>query len=93
MERIIDAALRVCDCISKDEGLSMSEIVICGRRHADCFEQLYKHWKYDRNKVKQGFYTDKGNFLDRYEAMELALKNGQLAQPTEFKELWSEDLW
>lgn len=93
MEKIVYAALRVRDCITKDGTLDMAEVIICGKRHADCFEQLYESWVYDKEKVEQGFYTDGGNFIDRYDAMDLALKNGQLAQPTEYRELYSEDLW
>lgn len=93
MEQIIAAALRVKDCKSKDGAFNMEEIIITGKRHSNCFELLYLNWEYDKTKVEQGFYTDQSRFLDRYEAMELALSTGRLAAPTKYKELWSEDLW
>jgi len=46
----------------------------------------------------QGFITDRGEFLDRRQAMTLAVANGQLnrrpgAQFYQGPELFSEDLW
>lgn len=93
MEKIIAAALRVKDCESKDGAFKMAEIIVTGRRHSNCFENLYRSWNYDKSKVEQGFYTDQSRFIDRREAMELALSTGQLAKTTGFQELWSEDLW
>ena len=40
---------------------------------------------------KQGFITNRGEFLSRVEAAKAALEEGQLDRP--LKELFSEDLW
>ena len=94
MERIIFAALRLHNIQVPGIETPIVEAVITNIRHCDCFEALFKgHVQYDKNEVEQGFWTTEGRFLNRYEAMELALKTGQLAQPTDYKELYSEDLW
>lgn len=56
-------------------------LVICGRRHHNCFatfaafhnspEELLKY------KITQGFLTNTDRFVDRKEALEIALKAGQ----------------
>lgn len=65
-----------------------------GYRHCDIFARFPK--EVSRNPQDQGFYTSKGRFVKRKEAMEIALKCGQV-----FKEnlsnpsigLFSEDLY
>lgn len=42
---------------------------------------------------EQGFVTDRGRFVDRTEAKELALIAGQMILPRAHKHLFSEDLW
>lgn len=41
----------------------------------------------------EGFWTSAHRFLDRYEAKDLALENGQLKEDTDMRPLYSEDLW
>jgi len=41
----------------------------------------------------QGFYTDKGTYLTRYKARNLAIANGQCKNPAHRVHLFSEDLW
>lgn len=48
---------------------------------------------------EQGFYTSKGRYVDRYEAMEIAYKCGQvsaeiaLTEQGNYNRLFSEDLY
>lgn len=94
MEKITYAALLIRNAVARTGLPVIQSMVVVGRRHCDCFEKAFHAgWKYDKNQVTQGFVTDSGHFLDRYEAMELALKTGQLKEPTGLKELFSEDLW
>ena len=67
-------------------------------RHADAFyiiSQFVSREKLDKKKTEQGFLTEADEFLNRYDAMDEAIKCGQL--PPEVKEqcaeLYSEDLW
>ena len=67
-------------------------------RHADAFyiiSQFLDAGEIDKKKTEQGFLTHDGTFLNRYDAMDEAIKCGQL--PPEAKEqcaeLYSEDLW
>ena len=67
-------------------------------RHADAFyiiSQFLDAGEIDKPKTEQGFLTQDGTFLNRYDAMDEAIKCGQL--PPEAKEqcaeLYSEDLW
>ena len=67
-------------------------------RHADAFyiiSQFLDADEIDKSKTEQGFLTHDGTFLNRYDAMNEAIKCGQL--PPEAKEqcaeLYSEDLW
>lgn len=41
----------------------------------------------------QGFYTDRGRFLDRMEAIPVAQAAGQIVKPKWPPYLYSEDLW
>lgn len=42
---------------------------------------------------EQGFVTSEGRWVDRKEAMQLAIDAGQLEYREQFPELFSEDLW
>lgn len=42
---------------------------------------------------EQGFLTDVGRFVDRYEAHEIATASGQLLEAPRAAQLFSEDLW
>ena len=71
------------------------EILIPCHRHCDTF-WILKEFGYnvgiDYEQGKQGFLTDKGEFLNRVEAKKHAQACGQIID-TEFNELYSEDLW
>ena len=71
-------------------------VVVCGKRHCDCFEWMFNHRvEYDKNTHIQGFLTNQDQFVDRYEAMCMALDWGQLPYSPEYegKELYSEDIF
>lgn len=42
---------------------------------------------------EQGFLSSTGRFLDRREALEVAIASGQVTTPRNPRELFSEDLW
>jgi len=44
---------------------------------------------------EQGFVDDKGNFLNREDALEMAINNNQILNPDDIRGgmLYSEDLW
>ena len=81
--------------------MAQTSIVVCGRRHADCFEiisQLNSNWK-GATKI-QGFINHKNEFLDREQAFEHAKEIGQCNatqrwywQDHRQSELYSEDLY
>ena len=61
-----------------------------GRSHAVCFQAMVDAGVIKRQENEQGFVTDTGKFVDRYEAAEIAYKASQtkkLESP-----LFSEDL-
>lgn len=71
--------------------------IVCGKRHCDCFEWMFKHLvEYDKNTHEQGFLTNTNQFVDRYEAMNMALDWGQVSEEDGYvsgQQLYSEDLW
>jgi hypothetical protein len=54
-------------------------LVICGRRHHNCFVGLNEILGpgRDKSKVIQGFMTNKDRFVDRQEAAKIAYECGQ----------------
>ena len=67
-------------------------------RHGDAFyiiSQFVARDEIDKTKTEQGFLTQDGTYLNRYDAMDEAIRCKQL--PPEAKqqcaELYSEDLW
>lgn len=68
--------------------------IACGKRHADILGMLFKHQiPYDKNNMIQGFLTDDGYFVDRYEAKKIAQKANQIVEETNLLQLFSEDIW
>ena len=87
-----------CVIIHTKEEYGDRAITIPCHRHADAFyiiSQLLDRDEIDKTKTEQGFLTHDGTFLNRRDAMDEAIKCGQL--PLEAKEqcaeLYSEDLW
>lgn len=69
-------------------------MVMTGKRHPDILEKMFNlHLDYDKESAVQGFMTDKGAFLNRYDAKYEAQKCNQLVEPTDYRELYSEDIW
>lgn len=74
-------------------------IVVCGRRHHNCFLTAYE--LNGKEKIKrlnnldkvtiQGFVTSDNRFVDRKEGGEIAFKAGQIDELTDC--LFSEDLY
>lgn len=68
-------------------------------RHNDAFyiiSQFLRLDEIDKIKTEQGFLNSKGEFLDRHDAYEEALKCNQIKQNNAHavsKLLYSEDLW
>ena len=67
--------------------------IMCGKRHADIFETMFKlRIQYEKTTHEQGFLTSNDRFVDRYEAVDIALAAGQISD-TNIKILYSEDVW
>lgn len=92
----------LCSAIHYDDGNTYkhqpknidSGIVICGRRHHNCFLTLSALLgdKYDVKLVhSQGFVTNKDRYLERKKAAQLAFECEQI--PNKQKTIFSEDLW
>ena len=60
-------------------------VTLCGRRHGDIFAQL-KALGFEPRKgykeIEQGFIDHKGNFLNREQAFDHAVKCGQVTEQT-----------
>lgn len=93
----------LCSAIWFDDGQSYihqpknikSGFVIYGRRHHNCFQIV--SIMNDGKKIKtikrpiQGFLTSDDRFVDRHEAVDIALISKQIVEVK--KELFSEDLY
>ena len=65
--------------------------IYTGRRHHNCIKSVVQATGVRPAGGKQGFVDNKGNFLDRVDALNLALECGQIKEPK--IRLYSEDLW
>ena len=72
-----------------------SGIVYCGWRHPCIFQQYKERFPQETfgKSETQGFLTNKNRFLNRKEALDLVLSNGQLKAKLIGGVLTSEDLW
>jgi hypothetical protein len=73
-------------------------IVVCGLRHAHCFpilRMIYPDRRYLNKKLQvQGFITSKHRFVNREDALAIAIDAGQITEPTHMKgRLDSSDLY
>ena len=66
-------------------------IIYTGHRHHDCIHEIVTRTGVRPAGGEQGFLTDEGRFLNRVEAVDHALKCGQIKEWK--KRLYSEDLW
>lgn len=104
-EFILCAANHYDDGIEQVHGCKniKTGFVICGRRHHNCIATFARMvgFPYDENGLKlmrterQGFITNTDRWVDRIEALEIALKAGQVktGQGNKKLGLFSEDLY
>ena len=55
-----------------------------GYRHHD----IYQRFGGVMSECEQGFYTSKGRYVDRYEAMKIAYEAGQVTEEVAFSKKW-----
>ena len=69
--------------------------VLAPGRHSDCIAIVHNVFGEDRIGVEeQGFITSENRYVDRYQAKEIASRNGQmLPRASPLPELFSEDVW
>ena len=81
--------------------------IMCGKRHCNVLELMYKHGlDYHKVGAVQGFLTDEDQFVDRYDAAQMAFRSGQMLKDSDTYQkmsadpdaiyaypLFSEDLW
>ena len=91
-EFIICAAIRLDD----------TGKIFYGHRHNHCFSAIYDELSYEMNrreinllKKTQGFVTNLNRFVNREEALLIALENNQVLNKNEIRgnDLYSEDLY
>lgn len=75
-----------------------SGYVICGHRHHNCFMTaniLQLTHEYSKIEKEQGFITNINRFVDRKEALKIAIDANQLKVDNQcnYKQLFSEDLY
>jgi len=77
-----------------------SGIVVCGRRHCNCFTTITKMYLPEdfiafkqQEKVVSGFLTSDDLFLTRLQALDVAFESGQVGKHLLGSILTSEDLW
>ena len=66
--------------------------VYTGFGHTECFKQIDKDTIKDYDKLEQGFITDKNEFVDRQQALDIAYKAGQIPYEKNNHCLISEDI-
>lgn len=105
-ERIYSAAIWYKDILAGDwvkesNAPDGNGVVIKGHRHADIIHTVYtligkrtctNGWDCT-GESEQGFVTNKGRFVDRQEAMQIALAAGQVISDNTSNQLYSEDLY
>ena len=64
-----------------------------GMRHSHCLRQAYNEHQVPIRQEADGFVDNHFNFLNREEALKLAIKTGQVKSSHNGRELYSEDLW
>lgn len=102
MQKILCAAIRYRNDKTYSSGpLNVpTGLVVCGRRHHDCYTVLEQVVDFDANALEHedfGFMTDENLYLNRKEAYPIALAAGQVQKPELHDEsnliLISEDLY
>ena len=84
----------VCAAIHNPEEKDMADepLIYCGLRHHNI---LWQSELISRNPKHQGFLTSKGRFVDRVEALKIAIANNQVIDEEQIRgnNLYSEDLY
>lgn len=66
--------------------------IMCGKRHCNILELMYKHGlDYHKVGATQGFLTDDDQFVDRYDAAQMAFRSGQMLKNSDIYKKMSED--
>ena len=66
--------------------------IMCGKRHCNVLELMYKHGlDYHKVGAIQGFLTDDDQFVDRYDAAQMAFRSGQMLKDSDIYKKMSED--
>ena len=77
--------------------IKYNDKIYTGTRHAFIIREIrekFPNVKFYINGKQQGFVDDKGNFLSRSEAAQVAIKSGQITKLRwSDTELFSEELW
>ena len=101
MPKLVSAAIKF-----KPKGYEYFQIM-CGKRHCNVLEMMYNlRIEYEKATAVQGFLTDEDQFVDRYDAAQMAYRNGQILPDSDLLEkmnadpdmlnayqLFSEDVW
>ena len=94
---ILCAAVDITFVNSNNE---VNHLIICGRRHGDCYKTIRQLDNKHTQWSEEGFITRDGVFLNRKDAFKHACHCGQLSQSTlwykednKIEELESEDLY
>lgn len=84
----------LCAAIHNPEEIDMAgnPLIYCGLRHPNI---LWQSKLISRNPRHQGFLTTSGRFVDREEALQIALLNNQVVNVSNIRgnKLYSEDLY
>jgi len=80
-ERITQAAVRFGD-----------NQILTGTRHSEILFDLFEKYPELYRTKEEGFLTSTGRFVDRKDAINIALKSGQIKKTPETGRLISEDL-
>jgi len=86
-ERIICAAIHN----PEDKDMAGEPLIYCGLRHCNI---LWQGKHVSRSPYHQGFLTSEGRFVDRKEALKIALENNQILDMSQVRgnNLYSEDI-
>ena len=94
---ILCAAVDITFVNSNNE---VNHLIVCGRRHGDCYKTIRQLDNKHTQWSEEGFVTRDGVFLNRKDAFKHACHCGQLSQSTlwykednKIEELESEDLY
>lgn len=72
--------------------ITENDLIIIGKSHADCIHKAIENkLRAKRDAKAQGFFTNTGRYISRFEAAVIAFKAKQIDSPINI--LFSEDLW